>query len=292
MKTNGLKPKKIVFPAAGFGTRFLPATKSVPKEMLPIVDRPLIQNGVDEAVASGLDEIIIVTSRGKSAIEDYFDVSGELEVFLRDKGKDDLLREMQAISRLGDFTYIRQKDILGLGHAVLCAKKLVHDEPFGVLLSDDIIDASVPVMKQMIDVYERYPYSILAVERVPESEVHRYGVIKGEKIDDGLYSVSELVEKPARKDAPSNLAIIGRYILNPGIFDSLSATHLGRGGELQLTDGIANLLKKEPVYAFEFEGDRYDAGDKIGFLKANIVFALKNRYIKDDFKDFIGNLKV
>ncbi len=279
--------KKAVFPAAGVGIRFLPATKAIPKEMLPLVDKPLIQYGVEEVVQSGIKDVIIITSRGKSAIEDHFDTSVELEMVLKEKGKHDTLKEIRKISELTRITYTRQKQPLGLGHAVLCAKNLVGIEPFAVVLGDDIIDSSRPVIGQMIDVYEEFPYSIIAVERVPMEEIYRYGVINGEKIRDGLYRVSGLVEKPSPDEAPSDLAIIGRYILNPGIFEALEKTEPGRGGEIQLTDAISNLLDREPVYAYEFEGIRYDAGDKLGFIKANIVYALKREGMNASLRAFI-----
>ncbi len=282
--------KKAVFPAAGVGTRFLPATKAIPKEMLPLVDKPLIQYGVEEVVQSGIKDVIIITSRGKSAIEDHFDISVELEMVLREKGKHDTLKEIREISELTRITYTRQKQPLGLGHAVLCAKNLVGIEPFAVVLGDDIIDSAKPVIGQMIDVYKEFPYSILAVERVPREEIYRYGVIKGEKVREGLYRVSGLVEKPSPHKAPSDLAIIGRYILNPGIFEALEMTEPGRGGEIQLTDAISKLLDREPVYAYEFEGIRYDAGDKLGFIKANIVYALKREGMNASLRAFIKEI--
>jgi UTP--glucose-1-phosphate uridylyltransferase len=281
--------KKAVFPAAGFGTRFLPATKAIPKEMLPLVDKPLIQYTVEEAKASGIEEVIFITGMGKSAIEDHFDTSVELEMLLREKGKESILAE---IEELGDlhFAYTRQKKPLGLGHAVHCAKLLVGPEPFAVLLGDDIIDSKVPALKQMIDVFDKYQGSVIAVQRVPDDQTHLYGVIDGTEVEPGVYKVNDLVEKPKGK-APSNLAIIGRYILTPEIFDCIETTKRGSGGEIQLTDAIKGLLKSQDVFAYEFEGDRYDAGDKLGFLKANITLALKREGIGPELRAFINALK-
>ncbi|HBO84689.1 MAG: UTP--glucose-1-phosphate uridylyltransferase [Deltaproteobacteria bacterium GWC2_42_11] len=282
--------KKAVFPAAGFGTRFLPATKAIPKEMLPLIDKPLIQYSVEEAKKSGLEEIIIITGMGKTAIEDHFDISFELESLLKEKGKKEVLKMIQEASNLIHFSYTRQKKPLGLGHAILCAKNLVGREPFAVFLSDDVIDSRVPVMKQMVSVFNKYPATILAVQRVPKKEVHKYGIIKAEKVKDRLYRVFDMVEKPHPSDAPSNLAIIGRYILSPEIFDALEKTRHGAGGEIQLTDGLRKIVKEQDVYALEFEGTRYDAGDKLGFLMANVSYALKRDDLKDDFKRFLKGL--
>ena len=287
-----MKIRKAVFPAAGFGTRFLPATKAIPKEMLPLIDKPLIQYSVEEAKNSGLEEIIIVTGMGKTAIEDHFDVTFELEILLKEKKKADILRMIEEVSNLAHFSYTRQKKPLGLGHAILCAKNLVGMEPFAVFLSDDVIDANVPVMKQMLKVFRQYPATILAVQRVPMKDVHHYGIIEAKKIGPRIYKVIDMVEKPHPKDAPSNLAIIGRYILMPEIFGMLEQTKAGKGGEIQLTDGLKMLSKKQPIYAYEFEGDRYDAGDKLGFLKANVSFAIKNPNIKKEFKKFLKGLRL
>lgn len=246
--------KKAIFPAAGLGTRFLPATKAQPKEMLPVVDKPIIQYAVEEAVNSGIDEIIIVTGRNKRAIEDHFDISFELEYFLQKKGELDLLKQVREISELATVYYIRQKEPLGLGHAVLVTKELVKNEPFAVILSDDLIVSDVPCIKQMIEIYERYKCSVIAVEKVPREEVKNYGVIAGKEIDDGIYQVTDLVEKPLIEEAPSDLAIVGRYILTPGIFYMLEKVKPGRGGEIQLTDGLKLLLEKEAIYAYEFKG--------------------------------------
>ncbi len=284
--------RKAVFPAAGFGTRFLPVTKAIPKEMLPLLDKPLIQYSVEEAKESGLEEVIIVTGMGKTAIEDHFDVSFELEILLKEKNKTDILKMVEEVSNLIHFSYTRQKKPLGLGHAIHCAKNLVGKEPFAVFLSDDVINAKIPVMKQMIKVFRQYPSTILAVQRVPRKEVHHYGIIDAKKIGPRVYKVIDMVEKPHPKNAPSNLAIIGRYILTPEIFDALEETRPGKGGEIQLTDGLRKLSKKQPIYAYEFEGDRYDAGDKLGFLMANVSFALNRGDIKKEFRRFLKGLDI
>jgi UTP--glucose-1-phosphate uridylyltransferase len=283
---------KAIFPAAGLGTRFLPATKASPKEMMPLVDKPLIQYVVEEAVASGIEEVVMITGRGKRSIEDHFDVAFELEEDLKAKGKHKLLSEVQQIADLVTFCYIRQKKALGLGHAVLTAKRIIGDEPFAVLLGDDIIDARVPALKQMMKVYKRYPSTILAIQKVPKSQTRNYGIIDGKKIEDGIYLVNDLVEKPTPSEAPSNLAIIGRYILTPEIFTALENTAPGKGGEIQLTDGIKLLMEKQPVYAYEFEGVRHDAGDKLGFLKATVEFGLKNREFGRQFRGYLQKLKL
>jgi UTP--glucose-1-phosphate uridylyltransferase len=283
---------KAVFPAAGLGTRFLPATKASPKEMLPLVDKPLIQYVVEEAVASGIEEVVLVTGRGKRAIEDHFDVAFELEEDLKAKGKHKLLSEIQRIANLVTFCYIRQKKALGLGHAVLTAKRVVGNEPFAVLLGDDIIDAEVPALKQMMGVYKRYPSTILAIQKVPRSQTQHYGIIDAKKIEDGVYLVKDLVEKPSPDKAPSNLAIIGRYILTPGIFNALEETKPGKGGEIQLTDGLRLLMEDQPIYAYEVEGIRHDAGDKLGFLKATVEFGLKNKDFGPEFRQYLQKLKL
>jgi UTP--glucose-1-phosphate uridylyltransferase len=284
--------KKAVLPAAGMGTRFLPATKASPKEMLPLVDKPLIQYVIEEAVASGIEEVVLVTGRNKRAIEDHFDVAFELEEDLKAKGKHKLLSEMQRIANLVTFCYIRQKKALGLGHAVLTSKRVVGDEPFAVLLGDDIIDSDVPALKQMMAVHERYPSTILAIQKVPKSQTQHYGIIDAKKIEDGIYLVKDLVEKPLPNEAPSNLAIIGRYILTPEIFGALERTRPGKGGEIQLTDGLRLLMKKQPIYAFEFKGIRHDAGDKLGFLKATVEFGLKNAELGKEFRKYLQHLKL
>ncbi|MBV9180383.1 MAG: UTP--glucose-1-phosphate uridylyltransferase GalU [Acidobacteria bacterium] len=287
---------KVVFPAAGLGTRFLPATKAQPKEMLPLVDKPIIQYGVEEALAAGCNQIIMVTGRGKSAIEDHFDVSFELEKILDEKKKTDLLRVVREISDMIHVAYVRQKEALGLGHAVLTARELVGREPFAVLLADDVIDAQVPVLKQMIDVFEKTQSSVLATQIVEGEAISAYGVLDVKPVDgqsDGrLYEVFNMVEKPPVEEAPSNLAIIGRYILTPTIFDVLTQTQMGKGGEIQLTDGLRLLLKREKVYAYVYEGKRHDTGDKLGFLKATIEFALKRDDLGGALKEYLRQLKL
>lgn len=287
-----MKVRKAVFPAAGLGTRFLPVTKAIPKEMLPLVDKPLIQYCVEEAISSGIEDIVIVTGRGKTAIEDHFDTSKELEVLLEEKGKTDLLKIVKDISNLVRFSYTRQKEALGLGHAILCARHLIGDEPFAVFLGDDIIDAKVPAMAQMVEVYKKTRHSVLAVQRVPRESISSYGVIKGEPVEEGVFRVNDMVEKPRAEEAPSDLAVIGRYILTPDIFVYLENTTPGKNGEIQLTDAIKTMASMHPVYALEFEGDRYDAGDKLGFLKANVSFAMKRNDLKDDFIDYLKGLKL
>lgn len=283
--------RKAVFPAAGFGTRFLPATKAIPKEMLPLVDKPLIQYAVEEAKTSGLAEMIIVTGMGKTAIEDHFDTSFELEILLKERGKHELLEMIEDVSSLVHFAYTRQKKPLGLGHAIHITRNLINNEPFAVFLGDDVIDAKVPVMKQMIGVFKKYKSTILAVERVPRKQAHLYGVIKGKEVVPGVYRVTDLVEKP-KGTPPSNLAIIGRYILSPGIFGALDKTAPGKGGEIQLTDALKILLKKEEIYAYEFTGKRFDAGDRLGFLKANVAFALRRPELKGEFRRFLKGLNI
>ncbi len=291
------KVRKAVFPAAGLGTRFLPATKAQPKEMLPLVDKPIIQYAVEEALASGVETIIIVTGRGKSAIEDHFAVSYELEKVLEERGRQDLLRTVRKVSDLVSISYVRQKEALGLGHAILMARDLVGDEPFAVLLGDDIIDAPVPCLRQMLDVYENSPASVVAIQEVPSTMISRYGVIAGSPIQfngksDRLFQVSELVEKPPAEKAPSNLAIIGRYILEPEIFERLATTKPGADGEIQLTDGLRALLRDRPVYGWRFDGKRYDAGDKLGFLTATVEFALRNPELGGSFRKYLKNLQL
>lgn len=283
--------RKAVFPAAGLGTRFLPATKASPKEMLPLVDKPMIQYVVEEAVASGIEQVIIVTGRGKRAIEDHFDVAYELENNLKEKGKTRLLDEVQKIANMVDFCYVRQREALGLGHAILCAKNIVGNEPFAVLLGDDIVDSRVPALKQLINVFKGHQASVLAVERVPRSQVSRYGVIKAEPMDDGLHRIRDLVEKPKPESAPSDLAVIGRYILTPEIFEELERTRPGKLGEIQLTDALKSLLGRQAIYGYEFDGKRYDAGDKLGFLMATVEFALKNPELGPPFRSYLRTIK-
>lgn len=284
--------KKAIFPAAGLGTRFLPATKASPKEMLPLVDKPLIQYVVEEAIASGIEEIIIITGRGKRAIEDHFDISYELENVLKEKGNKKLLAEIKKISNMVDICYVRQKEALGLGHAILCAKNLVRDEPFAVLLGDDIIDSEVPVLKQMLEIYNKYGASVIAVQEVDRSQVSSYGIIKAVPIADGVYKIYDMVEKPSIEDAPSNLAIIGRYILAPEIIGLLEKIEPGRGKEIQLTDALRELVKTMPVYGYKFQGKRYDAGDKLGFLQATVEIGLKNEEFGESFRNYLKTLKL
>jgi len=287
------KVRKAVFPAAGLGTRFLPATKAQPKEMLPIVDKPIIQYGVEEAMGAGCDQIIIVTGRGKQSIEDHFDVSYELEKMLEERGKKDLLKIVRDISDMMQVFYVRQKEALGLGHAVLTAKELVGDEPFATLLADDVIDAKVPCLKQMIDVFNEKQASVLAIQRVEGSAISAYGVIKAKPVEGSggkLFEVLDLVEKPKFADAPSDLAVIGRYVLTPTVFESLTHIQAGAGGELQLTDGLRSLLKKEKIYGFIFEGKRHDAGDKLGFLKATVEFALKRPELAEPLRKYLKEI--
>jgi UTP--glucose-1-phosphate uridylyltransferase len=289
------KVRKAVFPAAGLGTRFLPATKAQPKEMLPLVDKPIIQYGVEEAVAAGCDQIIIVTGRGKSAIEDHFDVSYELEKMLEERGKTDLLKIVRQISDLIHIAYVRQKEALGLGHAVLTARELVGDEPFAVLLADDVIDAEVPCLKQLMDVFNKTQCSVLATQVVEGPGISAYGVLEGKPVPGSngkLYEVVSLVEKPRAEEAPSNLAVIGRYILTPTVFATLSDIKAGAGGELQLTDGLRQLLKKEKIYGYVFEGKRHDTGDKLGFLKATVEFALKRPDLGGPLRQYLKSLNL
>jgi UTP--glucose-1-phosphate uridylyltransferase len=291
-----MKPKvrKAVFPAAGFGTRFLPATKAIPKEMLAVVDKPIIQYGVEEAIAAGCEQIIIITARGKSAIEDHFDVSYELESSLEKRGKKELLEVSRKVSNMADLSYVRQKEAKGLGHAVLMAKDLVGDEPFAVILPDDVIDAPVPCLKQMIDVFDRVQGSVLATQIVDGPAISAYGVLDGSPLADDprVIQVRGMVEKPKLEDAPSKNAIIGRYILTPAIFELLENITPGAGGELQLTDGIKGLLKTENVYGYTFEGIRHDAGDKFGMLKATVDFALKRDDLGPPFREFLKSLSL
>ena len=289
-----MKVRKAVFPAAGLGTRFLPATKAQPKEMLPIVDKPIIQYGVEEALAAGCDQIVIVTGRGKSAIEDHFDVSYELEKMLEERKKTDLLTIVRQISDMIHVAYVRQKEALGLGHAVLMARELVGNEPFAVLLADDVIDANPPCLKQMIDEFNDKQASVIAIQQVDGPAISAYGVIDAIPVpgNDRLFEIRNLVEKPKREEAPSNLAIVGRYVLTPKIFDVLDQTPLGAGGELQLTDGLRLLLKEEKIYGYRYDGKRHDAGDKLGFLKATVEFALKRPELNPAFRDYLKSLKL
>lgn len=285
-----------VFPAAGLGTRFLPATKAQPKEMLPLVDKPIIQYAVEEAVNSGLRNLVIITGRGKNAIEDHFDVSFELEKILEERGKSELLSLVRAVSDMVHLAYVRQKEALGLGHAILVAQDLVRDEPFAVLLGDDVVEGEVPCIRQMIDVFDKYQSSVVAIMEVPPEEVKRYGVIRAKPLPDGdegrLFEIEDMVEKPTVESAPSNLAIIGRYILTPGVFDALATTNRGSGGEIQLTDGLRRLLEKERILAYRFRGKRHDAGEKLGFLQATVEFALKNEELGPAFRAYLKSLNL
>jgi UTP--glucose-1-phosphate uridylyltransferase len=286
--------RKAVFPAAGLGTRFLPATKAQPKEMLVLVDKPVIQYGVEEAVQSGVSDIVIVTGRGKNAIEDHFDVAVELESYLEQRGKTSLLEEIRKITQLINVAYVRQGEPLGLGHAVLVTQNLIGDEPFAVILGDDVIDATPPALKQMIDVFARVEGPVLAVERVPADQVSNYGVVKIDEsagnLGRGVYRVADLVEKPRREEAPSNLAIIGRYILTPDIFPSLTKTASDRTGEIQLTDGLRDLLRARPIYAYEIDGVRHDTGNKLGFLKALVYFAMRRPDLAAPFRKYLEDM--
>jgi UTP--glucose-1-phosphate uridylyltransferase len=294
---SAAKVRKAVFPAAGLGTRFLPATKAQPKEMLPVVDKPIIQYGVEEALHSGIRNIIIVTGRGKSAIEDHFDVSFELESMLESRGRTDLLNIVRQVSDLIDVSYIRQKEALGLGHAVLRAKELVGPEPFATVLADDVIDAETPVIRQLLDIYEFFAAPVLAVMEVPKEQISSYGCIDAEPVSHQgskgkVFRIRNLVEKPKVNEAPSNLAIIGRYILTPDIFESIQSIEPGAGGEIQLTDSLRHLLRTRPIYAYKFEGTRYDAGDKLGFLKATVELALQRDDLGGPFREYLKSLNL
>jgi UTP--glucose-1-phosphate uridylyltransferase len=291
-----MKVRKAVFPAAGLGTRFLPATKAQPKEMLPLVDKPIIQYGVEEAMASGCDQIVIITGRGKQSIEDHFDVSYELEKMLEERKKTDLLNIVRSISDMIHVAYVRQKEALGLGHAVLMARELVGNEPFAVLLADDVVDAKVPCLKQMVEVFNETQCSVIATQVIEGKAISSYGVLDVKPVKtrfgERLFEIKNMVEKPPFEQAPSNLAIVGRYILTPAIFDSLADTQAGAGGELQLTDGMRLLLQKEKMYAYVYEGKRHDAGDKLGFLKATVEFALKREDLGEPFREYLKGLKL
>lgn len=284
-----MRVKKAIIPAAGLGTRFLPATKAMPKEMMPIVDKPTIQYIVEEAVESGIEDIIIVTGKGKRAIEDHFDHSFELEQNLKNKGKIDLFNEVQKSSNLVDIHYIRQKEPKGLGHAIWCARKFVGNEPFAVLLGDNIVKAETPCLQQLINQYDRYHISILGVQSVPDEDISKYGIVDGKEVESHLFAVQSLVEKPSQEDSPSNLAILGRYILTPKIFEVLANHQPGADGEIQLTDALAKLNLYEAVYAYQFDGVHYDVGDKMGFIKTTIEFALQREDLKHDILQYFSN---
>ncbi len=284
-----MKVRKAIIPAAGLGTRFLPATKAQPKEMLPIVDKPTIQYIIEEAVASGIEEILIITGRNKKCIEDHFDKSVELEMELQKSNKEDLLEMVRGISDIVDIHYIRQKEPKGLGHAISCARAFVGNEPFAVLLGDDVVDSEVPCLKQLMDCYKEYKTTILGVQTVAKEDVNKYGIVDGIHIEDRVYKVKKLVEKPAVEESPSNVAILGRYIITPQIFDILQNTKPGKGGEIQLTDALQTLIENEAMYAYNFEGRRYDVGDKLGFLQATVEFALKRDELREPFIQYLTN---
>ena len=283
------KIRKAIIPAAGLGTRFLPATKAQPKEMLPIVDKPTIQYIVEEAVASGIEDIIIVTGRTKKSIEDHFDKSVELEMELEKGNKEELLEIAKSVSEIANLYFIRQKEPKGLGHAILIAKTFVGDEPFAVLLGDDIVVSEKPCLRQMMDVYEEYQATILGVQTVDSSQVNRYGIVDGKQIADRIYTINNMIEKPRIEEAPSNVAVLGRYIITPGIFKHLGQQEVGAGGEIQLTDSLYKLAKEEEMYAYDFIGKRYDVGSKIGFLQATVEFALRREDLKEEFRDYLLN---
>lgn len=282
-----MKVRKAIIPAAGLGTRFLPATKAQPKEMIPIVDKPTIQYIVEEAASAGIEDILIISGRNKRAIEDHFDKSYELEEELHRKGKQELLSVVEEISNIANIHYIRQKEAKGLGHAIFCAKSFIGNEPFAVMLGDDIVDSQVPCIKQLMDVYNEYQTTILGVQKVPIQDVTKYGVIGGNQIDERVYKVKGLVEKPEIEQAPSNIAILGRYIISPRIFEFLESATPGKNGEIWLTDALQKLMEQEAMYAYDFEGDRYDVGDRIGFLKATVEYAIKREDLKDEFTAFL-----
>ncbi|MDF2986119.1 MAG: UTP-glucose-phosphate uridylyltransferase [Eubacterium sp.] len=282
-----MKVRKAIIPAAGLGTRFLPATKATPKEMIPIVDKPTIQYIVEEAAAAGIEDILIISGRNKRAIEDHFDKSYELEEELHRKGKQELLSCVEEISNIANIHYIRQKEAKGLGHAIYCAKSFIGDEPFAVLLGDDIVDSKTPCIKQLMDVYDEYRTTILGVQKVPLQDVSKYGIIAGNQIDERVYKVKGLVEKPDVEQTPSNVAMLGRYIISPRIFEFLEKAKPGKGGEIWLTDALEELMQNEAMYAYDFEGDRFDVGDRIGFLKATVEFALKRDDLSSDFTGFL-----
>ena len=285
-----MKVTKAIIPAAGLGTRFLPATKAQPKEMLPIVDKPTIQYIIEEAVAAGIQDIIIVTGRNKHSIEDHFDRSIELELELERSGKLEMLEMVKDISEMANIHYIRQKEPRGLGHAILTARHFIGDEPFAVLLGDDVVISKQPCLGQMLDVYNEYRTSILGVQTVPHEVVNKYGIIAGKQVDDRVYKVQDMVEKPAIDEAPSNVAVLGRYIIMPDIFEFLETQEAGKGGEIQLTDALKRLAKEQAMYAYDFKGHRYDVGTKTGFIQANIEFALRNPELRDEMKAYLDEL--
>lgn len=285
-----MKVKKAVIPAAGFGTRFLPATKSTPKEMLTIVDRPAIHYNVEELIDAGIEDILIIIGRNKEEIANYFDRSPELELFLKETGKEELYDLTERISNMANIHYVRQKDAKGLGHAVYCAKTFVGNEPFALLLGDDLVYSTTPCIKQLADMYDKYESTIIGVQTVEKNQVNKYGIIDGIKVGENLYEVKDLVEKPSIEEAPSNVAIMGRYILTPDIFDMIEQTPPGKGNEIQLTDALNLLNQKKEIYAYEFEGKRYDTGDKLGYLIATVEYALRNDDLSDDFREYLKKL--
>jgi UTP--glucose-1-phosphate uridylyltransferase len=287
-----MKVRKAAFPAAGLGTRFLPATKAQPKEMLPLVDKPLIQYGVEEALASGIDNIIIITGRGKNAIEDHFDVSFELEKILEQRGETELLKIVKDISDMINLSYVRQKEALGIGHALLTAQELIGNEPFSCFLGDDIIDSEIPCMRQLLNVFYEKGHPVVAIEEVNPNDVSSYGIIEGNEVGNGLYQITEMIEKPSKEEAPTNLAIIGRYVLTPDLFDVLAKVGKDSKGEIQLTNGLKLLLKQRPIFGYKFRGTRYDAGNKLGFLKATVEFALKRKDLGESFRQYLLSLKL
>jgi UTP--glucose-1-phosphate uridylyltransferase len=286
------KVRKAAFPAAGLGTRFLPATKAQPKEMITLVDKPLIQYGIEEALASGIDNIIVITGRGKNAIEDHFDISFELEKILEQRGETELLKIVKKISDMINVSYVRQKEALGLGHALLTARELIGNEPFACFLGDDIIDSEVPCMKQLLNVFSEKNHPVVAIEEVSPEHVSSYGIIAGKQIGEDLYEITDMIEKPSRNDAPSNLAIIGRYVLTPDLFDALLKVEADHKSEIQLTNGLKILLKDRPIFGYKFKGTRYDAGNKLGFLKATVEFALKRKDLGEAFREYLISLKL
>jgi len=287
-----MRVRKAIFPAAGRGTRFLPATKALPKEMLPLIDKPLIHYGIEEAIASGIKSVIIITGRGKTAIEDYFDVSYELEMLLQERNKTDLLNIVREISDLVEVSYVRQKYPLGVGHAIYVARDLIGEEPFAVLFADDIIKATVPCIKQLILVAERLESPVLAIQQIRREEASSYGIIKGEKIEERLYRITDMVEKPSPQEAPSDLAIVGRYVLTPELFPLLKETSPDKSGEIQITDGLRHLAQRIPFYGYQFEGTRYDAGSKVGFLKAIVKLALEHPEVGEEFREYLKSLRL
>lgn len=285
-----MKVRKAVIPAAGFGTRFLPATKSMPKEMLTIVDRPAIHYNVEELIEAGIEDILIIIGRNKEEIANYFDRSPELELLLKEGGKEELYELTERISNMANIHYVRQKDAKGLGHAVLCAKTFVGDEPFALLLGDDLVHSTVPCIKQLTDMYDKYESTIIGVQSVEKNQVNKYGIVDGIKVEEHLYEVKGLVEKPSVEEAPSNVAIMGRYVLTPDIFEMIEKTAPGKGGEIQLTDALRLLNEEKGIYAFEFEGKRYDTGDKLGYLIATVEYALRNEELSSDFRDYLKTI--